>query len=107
MTASRNDATGGIDVTFAPACDAVDHTIYWGDLALVSTYTYSGAACGAGKSGTASFDPGPGDAFFVVVGTGSASEGSYGVDGAGAERPEDVGTHGCDVDQDLTGTCVP
>jgi hypothetical protein len=104
MTAAWNGTTGEVEIAYTPACDATDHTIYYGNLADVASYAWSGAVCGVGTSGTAAFDPGSGDVFFVVVGTGAASEGSYGLDGAGIERPEDVGTVGCDLDQDLSGT---
>jgi hypothetical protein len=105
MTAAWNGAGGVVEIAFTPACDATDHTIYYGDLANVASYTYTGAACGVGTVGTASFDPGAGDVFFVIVGVGAAAEGSYGLDGAGLERPEDIATAGCDLDQDLSGTC--
>jgi len=34
-----------IDVSYAPACDATDHTIYYGDLAGVGSSGYSDAVC--------------------------------------------------------------
>jgi hypothetical protein len=105
MTAGWNGTTGEVEIAYTPACDATDHIIYYGDLANVASYTYTGAACGVGTSGTASFDPGADDVFFVIVGVGAAAEGSYGLDGAGLERPEDIATPGCDLDQDLSGTC--
>ncbi len=104
MRASWNPGTGLIDVTYTPACDATGHTIYYGDLANVATYTYAGAACGEGASGSASFDPGGlASAFFLIVGENGTEEGSYGRDGAGLERPESVGTAACDRPQDLAG----
>ena len=33
------------------------------------------------------------------------AEGSYGLDGDQMERPEDTATPGCDLPQDLMGTC--
>lgn len=105
MRASHDPGSGNIDVTYTAACDATEHTIYYGNLADVSTHGYSGAECGVGTSGSASFDPGPGDFFFVVVGTNATDEGSYGLDGSGSERPEDIATTGCDRPQDLSGTC--
>ena len=106
MRASYNDATGAIDLTYTPACDATDHTVYYGDLANVSTYDYADAACALGTSGTASFDPGPGSWFFVIVAGNGAEEGSYGADGTATERPEAVGVGVCDVPQNLGGvTC--
>jgi len=110
MRASWNGATGRIDVTFAAACDATDHTIYWGDLATVGAGQYSGAQCSVGNGGAASFDSGPGDVFFLVVANNGVAEGSYGRyrlgDGTEPERPEDIGTPVCDVPQNLGGvTC--
>ncbi len=103
IVTGRDAGTGLLDVAYTPGCDATDHTIYVGDLAGVSSYAWTGAACGVGASGTATFDPGAGSVFFVVVGTDGAAEGSYGRDGDGVERPEDVGTPGCDLPQDLAG----
>jgi hypothetical protein len=107
MRASYNAATGMVEVNYAQACDATDHTIYFGDLGDVASYLYSDAECNVGNTGAASFDPGGMDrAFFVIVGNNAAVEGSFGVDGAGAERPEDLpATTVCELPQDLTGTC--
>jgi hypothetical protein len=66
------------------------------------------AACGAGANGAASFTAGPGNRFFLIVGNDATREGSYGTDGAGAgaDRPEDAGTAGCDLPQALPAvTC--
>ncbi len=104
MLAAYDSGTGMVDVSFTPACDATEHTIYYGDLANVSAYTYAGAACAVGSSGSASFDPGLANAFFVVVGNNGAVEGTYGTDGTD-QRPEDVGTAVCDIPQDLSSTC--
>ncbi|MDH3785416.1 MAG: hypothetical protein OEV00_08835, partial [Acidobacteriota bacterium] len=56
-----------------------------------------------GVSGSASFDPGVGSFFFMVVGNNGTTEGSYGTNGVMLERPEDVGTAVCDRAQDLGG----
>jgi hypothetical protein len=105
MQAAYNDTSGEVEVTYTPSCNASDHTIYYGDFADVATYGYSGAACWRGVSGSTSFDPGLANAFFVIVGNTGSVEGSYGQDGAGSERPEDVGTAACDLSRDLSGTC--
>ena len=106
MLASWNGTTSEIDVVYTPACDAVDHVVYWGDLANVATYGWSGSACGLATSGSASFDPGTGSVFFVIVAEDGTREGSYGLDGATIERPEATGVGACDVPQDLGGvTC--
>ena len=107
MRASYNAGTGMIEVSYVPACDATNHTIYYGDLAGVGGYAYSNAVCNVGSTGAVAFDPtGLDQAFFLIVGNDGAVEGSFGVDGIGAERPEDVSaTTACDLAQDLTGTC--
>ena len=107
MTALYDDQSGQVDVSFTPACDATDHTIYYGPLDQVSGYGYSGALCHAGTSGQASFDPGPESYFFLVVGNNGWAEGSYGLDSDGLQRPEGLGTPGCDLVQDLSGSCDP
>lgn len=105
MRAVYNRTTGQIDVTYTPSCDASNHTVYFGDLANVSSYDYTGAACWRGNSGTTSFDPGVANAFFLIVGNTGIVEGSYGLDGAAFERPEHLATAECDLAQDLSGVC--
>jgi hypothetical protein len=59
-----------------------------------------------GDSGGASFNPGPGSVFFVVVANNGSVEGSYGKDSSGiTERPEASGLPGCDYTQDLSNSC--
>jgi hypothetical protein len=77
MRAAYDETTGGIEVTYAPSCSSSDHTIYFGDLAEVAAYGYSGAECWCGDTGTASFDPdGLTEAFFLIVGNNGKVEGS-------------------------------
>lgn len=96
---------------FSPAF--FTHAVYGGMAgpAAMNGIAWTSAFCGLGTSGTASFDPGspaPGHVvYFVVVGQTAASEGSYGRDGAGAERPEAVGVGASDVGQSLTASCDP
>lgn len=105
MSAVLNRETGLIEVAYTPACGACNHSIYYGDLADASTYSYTGAACWRGNSGVTSFDPvGLTSAFFVIVGNTEVVEGSYGLDSLGAERPPDLAAT-CQVAQDLSGTC--
>ena len=106
MRASYNRVTGLIDVTYTPACNSSNHTIYYGDLSQLSSYSYSGAACGRGRSGATSFNPGGlNRAFFLIVGNTGLLEGSYGRRSSGVERPEDTATLGCDLPQDLSAVC--
>jgi len=100
MRAGYDDGTGFIDMTYTPACDAADHTIYYGDLAGVSTYSYSGAECSIGVGGSYSFDPGTGSFFFLVVANDGNEEGSYGKDTLFTERPSAAV---CAFPQNLTG----
>ena len=107
MTASFDKATGIIEVSYVPACDATEHTIYLGSLTNVGSYSYSDAVCGVGATGAASFDTSGLDRlFFVIVGNNGTAEGSFGMDGSGVERPEDDPAAGvCALPQNLTGTC--
>lgn len=105
MHAALNPSTSAIEVIYHPACDAGNHTIYFGPLAEVAVYHYTGAVCNVGASGTASFDPGLESCFFLIAGHNGTVEGSYGHSSAGVERPEDTGTPACDIPQSLTATC--
>lgn len=87
------------------AC-ATDNAIYYGPLSGISTYQYAGAFCNAGTSGTATFAPGDGDWFWVIVSRNSTKEGSYGKDISGTERPEAVSVGSCDYPQELNNTCT-
>ena len=106
MLANWDSGSGAIDVTYTPACDATDHTIYYGDLASVASYAYSNQACFAGTSGTTSFSPTLDSIFFLVVANDEVREGSYGMDSVGSQRPEDLGLATCDYTRDLASvTC--
>ena len=98
-----------VAVILATGADLYDPTgeYGYGELANVSSYAYSGASCDVGNTGVATFDPGgPESLFFVIVGNDGTVEGSFGLDGSGTERPEDVSaTAVCDRAQDLNGTC--
>ena len=107
LLASRGSGTS-IDVSFADACGASDHTVYAGDL---NTLQAGGPAwnerfCTQGVGGSLNFDPGPNEMlYFVVVGNDGVKEGSYGIDSAGLERnPADPGG-ACQYSQELLGSC--
>jgi hypothetical protein len=98
--------SGRIDLSYSPSCDAVNHTLYYGDLDDVASDGWSGAICGRGRSGATSFHLDSVDrAFFVLVGNTGLVEGSYGLGSDGGERMQDVGSAGCDLPQDLTAIC--
>jgi hypothetical protein len=98
-------ATGVLGFTYGPACQATDHTVVFGDLTSAIRGSYSGMVCGIGTSGAASFNPGSGSVFFLVVGNNGTTEGSYGQNSLGVERPEATGLGVCDYPQDLLGLC--
>ena len=104
MKADKDAATGDVLLEYTPACDASNHTIYYGQMADIATHGYSHAVCWLGSNGSVRFDPGR-DTFFLIVGHNGVVEGSYGLFGAGGERPEATGLTGCEIPQDLTGTC--
>ena len=111
IVSARDPISGDMEVTFESPCEATDNSIYYGDLALVSTHTWSGGVCGVGIGGSYSgFNPGAGSYFFVVVGNKSADEGSYGQErdaaGVETERP-DFALNSCSVSQDLSNACTP
>jgi hypothetical protein len=105
MLASFDKVSGAIDVTYSVPCAATNHRIVYGPLAGLASYAWSGTACDLGTTGSASFDPGAGSVFFVIVANDAVAEGSYGTDGAGAERPEAVGVGACDLPQSLASRC--
>jgi len=105
MLASFDKLSGTIDIAYAVPCSASNHRIVYGPLDSVATYGWSGSACNLGTSGQAAFDPGGGSVFFVIVANDGGTEGSYGTDGSGAERPEAVGIGACDLPQALATRC--
>jgi len=110
MVESYNPATGEMALAYDPACAATDHHLEYGPLADVATLGYSGQECGLGVSGTvASFQPGPGSYFFLMVGSdGTGQEGSYGtmrIGGAAMERPADPSQFSCAFTQNLAAAC--
>ncbi len=105
VVTAYDKATGNITVSYGSACFATDHHIVYGPLSSVSTYGYNGQACSVGSHGTATFNPGTGSFFWVIVGNTPTLEGSYGKASGGGERPEAIGLPGCDYPQNLSGGC--
>ncbi|HPR63391.1 MAG TPA: hypothetical protein PK014_04155 [Thermoanaerobaculia bacterium] len=110
LRASYNPATEEISVVYTPACDAVGHTVYWGDLAGISTYLYGGAVCSSDIDGEITFTSAtmPPSFFFLIAGNNGTHDGSYGTNTSGQERPGADGLE-CDFinyDKDvLPSTC--
>jgi subtilisin-like proprotein convertase family protein len=98
-----------LQVTYAPACGASDHAVFWGLGPISPSVSWTGAQCGFGASGLLVFNPGvpPAGKFFywVVVGQTFSLEGSYGQSSSAVERPEAVGLGVCELPQSLIGPC--
>jgi hypothetical protein len=110
MKGSRADAAGTtIDLTWdVSTCSSTDHHLIYGDLASVASTTVVGAACDLGTSGSASWSGVPsGNLWFLIVGDdGASAEGSWGTDGAGAQRGGSVPSGRCGMTaRDNSGAC--
>jgi uncharacterized delta-60 repeat protein len=107
LTATKGGGTS-VNVTYTPANCATDHTAYWGVGPIAGALAWTGAACGLGASGAASFDPGDPAAgsfvYFVIVGDNGSVEGSYGKHSSDTERPDTPETIECHPQQ-LAGAC--
>lgn len=106
MRATRAGATS-VNVTYTAACGATNHTIYAGSLATLRSQgvVWSQRSCSLGTSGSASFTPGSGNVYFVVVANNGTLEGSYGRASNGTERPAAGAGGACSYTQQLSGTC--
>ena len=68
-------------------CAGDDYHLLYGNLAGAAGYVYSGAECGLGNGGSATFTPPAGDLFWVVVASdANGVEGSHGVDSDQLQR---------------------
>jgi hypothetical protein len=114
LVTAYNSTTGALTISFGTACGTTNNNVETGILsrANLAAYTWSGRFCSVGNTGTASFNPGTGSYFFVVVGNNGTNEGSYGRDLMGVttmERPEDASAAGCapNPPQSLANRCDP
>ena len=96
-----------MNVSYAAACGATDHTLYAGSLSTLRTQgiVWSQRYCALGASGSASFTPASGGQYFVLVGNNGAIEGSYGRASNGTERRAAGSGGACSYTQQLGGTC--
>jgi hypothetical protein len=76
-----------LTLTWGASCSPTDveYEVYEGALGSFSSHVP--LLCGTGGATTATIVPRSGDAYYLVVPRNGAREGSYGTDGAGAERP--------------------
>jgi hypothetical protein len=87
MTASR-DPSGDIQLAWTKACTADNYHLAVGPLSLVASYATSAGVCGLGPEGHYTWETVPsGNLWFVVIpDNGDYTEGSWGLDGSGAQR---------------------
>ena len=93
MRAVKNVNGTDIDVTWdVTGCPGTDYNLFYGDLASVATLTYTGAACGLGAAGQATFTPPAGDVFFLMASAAATGvEGGHGYDSSGRARHASAG----------------
>jgi hypothetical protein len=99
-------SASSVELTYAPACGATEHTLYAGDLTTLHAagIAWTERDCMLGSSGVAVVNVNTTSAYFVVVGNNGSLEGSYG-QGTAGERPPAGPGPGCEYTQDLSGTC--
>jgi hypothetical protein len=112
IVTNYNKSTGEITISYTDACETTDSNIEYGDLANVSSYTYTSSVCDIGDTGTATFTLPAGSQYFLVVGDNGGAQGSYGLgdidaDGTLEQRPDnDTDNPSCPIDQgDLGLSC--
>ena len=89
-----------LDVSWdASSCPAADYNLLYGDIANIAGYTFSGAECGIGTSGSYAWSSPPGSTlFFLLVGTdGVGTESSWGWTDAWIERAGTAASGFCGV----------
>jgi hypothetical protein len=82
-----NGNGGMLDLAWGASCLAGDgqYEIYEGSLGSFASHVP--ATCSTGGLTSASITPASGNRYYVVVPANTSHEGSYGLDGLGAERP--------------------
>lgn len=100
MTCTRL-AGGDLEMTWSASCASgdSDYEIYEGNLGTF--YSHAAKLCTTGGATTATMTPTSGNRYYLVVPRGATTEGSYGRNSAGVERPAglpkcfDAGTIAC------------
>ena len=84
-------AAGSVSLSWGVPCNDIavpgqDYAVYRGDIGLFTTYT--SLTCTTNTQTTYFAEGAPDGSFFLVVPHTTPSEGSYGLTGAGFERPQ-------------------
>jgi hypothetical protein len=91
MLLTKNPNGIAIDLTWNACCRAgADYAVYEGSLGAWSSHVP--ALCSTGGQTSATVSPAAGDRYFVVVPNDATTEGIYGADSSGAERPASTST---------------
>lgn len=87
LTAERGPGAGEVTLAWGASCSggATDYAVYRGDLGDFASHVPE--TCSTGGTLGVTFTPPAGDLYFLVTALSGDSEGSYGFDGGGAERP--------------------
>jgi hypothetical protein len=86
MFLTKNPNGVAIDLTWNECCRAgADYAVYEGSLGAWSSHTP--ALCSTGGQPSATVSPAAGNRYFIVVPNDATTEGLYGADSSGAERP--------------------
>ena len=102
---ARDATSGNLTLSFDPALGSTDHTLYYGPLNAVSTYGYTGSVSGLGVTGSAEVALPAGSLFWVIAPLKDGTEGCYGLDSGGVERPCFPDASACSVAQSTNRTC--
>jgi hypothetical protein len=96
-------AGSSITLNWNPSCSTADtdYEVYEGELGNWYSHVPVSGLCTTSGAMTATFEPARGDRYYLIVPTDGATEGSYGVDSAGVERP--TSTAACR--QQVLGNC--
>ena len=83
------NAAPSVTLTWGASCSSADtdYEVYEGVLGNWYSHVPVAGLCSTAGALSATFDASAGDRYYIVVPTDGATEGSYGVDGASAERP--------------------
>ena len=81
-------AGGTIRLDWGASCSTGDNDFEIYEGSLDALYSHTMKFCTTGGTTTSTFLPAPGSTYYIVVPRNGPREGSYGSDGAGAERPQ-------------------
>ncbi|MDH3254003.1 MAG: hypothetical protein OEM62_03350 [Acidobacteriota bacterium] len=87
-----NDGSGAnppLTLRWNLSCSLVDtdYAVYEGSLAALPSFDHEDVLCSTAGDETAAVNSQPGNRYYVVVPTDGATEGSFGTDSSGAQRP--------------------